>query len=64
VPTSLSGIALGDRVLLTWHVDPAYGGGVSYFKGKVKELDDWIRVVNSLGVTFYGSVKGLEVEKL
>jgi len=51
-------------VLLTWHVDPAYGGGVSYFKGKVKELDDWIRVVNSLGVTFYGSVKGLEVEKL
>ena len=61
---SLSGIALGDYVKLTWPVDPAYGGGTKRFKGEVKELDDWIRVVNDHGVVFYGPVNGLEVVKL
>lgn len=65
VPTSLSGIALGDSVRLTWQVDPAYGGFRASFVGTLEELDDgWIRVVDKHGVVFHWSLKDLTVEKL
>lgn len=65
VPTSPSGIALGDSVRLTWRVDPAYGGFRASFIGVVKELDNgWIKAVDKHGVFFHWSLKGLKVEKL
>jgi hypothetical protein len=63
--TSLSGIALGDSVRLTWQVDPAYGGFRASFVGVVEELEDgWIKAVDNNGVIFHWSLKDLTVKKL
>jgi hypothetical protein len=63
-PTSLSGIAPGDYVRITWRYDPAYGNGEGSFEGKVTELDSWITVKSPHNVLFYWPVRGLEVKKI
>jgi hypothetical protein len=62
--TSLSGIALGDFVDVTWTYDPAYGNGNGYFEGRVTGLDGWLRAVDSQGVELYMPYSMIKVRKV
>jgi hypothetical protein len=65
----VSGVSVGDRVRITWEVDPAYRTPDSgSFEGVVTALDDWITAKNA-GVKFHypvytlGSVERIEHRK-
>jgi hypothetical protein len=49
----------GQRVKVTWKIDPAYGGGNGEFTGIIRSIDDRIKIVNSNGVIFYTSLSTL-----
>lgn len=57
--------AVGDTVLLTWDVDPAYGGERRTFRGVVRKIDDWITVVNEKSTFHYpiSTLAGIHVEQ-
>lgn len=65
VGSSRYGIAPGDYVRFTWHVDPASGEHTRSFDGYVKEIDgDWVRAEDKFGVKLYHPLTNCELMHL
>lgn len=64
IAIKLPGIKRGSLVVISYKVDPAYGGRTETFKGKVRNFDGyWINAVNNDGVIFNWPASMVKVKK-